>query len=256
MSHGAARADAIRLALEQPDLSVGCHVVLIDGMPLLDPPSIDTLVVYHQHFRDSLPGFAAAAISRRIDPQHIEAEAIAQITSLQKSGIAVTHFDTHKHTHIFPSVLRPLLRAAKKCGIAALRNPFGPRLPFSLPAIRNRPNLWKRFLEVRLLRAFSSNFRESVRHAGMNAPDGTFGVISTGSLDLELFLAIIDYIPDGTWEFVCHPGYCDAELETVKTRLRQSRQQELTVLTSPAAVEALAKRDIQLISYRDLAAAG
>jgi predicted glycoside hydrolase/deacetylase ChbG (UPF0249 family) len=88
----------------------------------------------------------------------------------------------------------------------------------------------------------------------MISPDGSFGVVATGSLDLELFLAIIELIPDGTWEFVCHPGYADSELASVRTRLRQSREEELKVLTSPAARQALDRRGIQLISYRDLVA--
>jgi len=62
----------------------------------------------------------------------------------------------------------------------------------------------------------------------------------------------MDSIPDGTWEFVCHPGYSDAELATIQTRLQQSRQRELEVLTSVAARESLGRRGIQLISYREL----
>jgi chitin disaccharide deacetylase len=253
MAQASARDDAVRLASHCSNLSVGCHLVLVDGSPTHDPSALPTLVK-SKRFRESLPAFAAAALSGRIDSAQVEAEATAQIRSLQQLGIPVTHFDTHKHTHIFPAILRPLLRAARNCGIRALRNPFGPRLPFSLEAIRRRPRLWKRFIEVRLLRAFSSTFTRVIRDSGMISPDGSFGVVSTGFLDLELFLAIIHLIPEGTWEFVCHPGYADSELATVRTRLRQSREEEFKVLTSPAASEALDRCGIQLISYRDLVA--
>jgi hypothetical protein len=40
-------------------------------------------------------------------------------------------------------------------------------------------------------------------------------------LDQELFEAIIGCIPEGTWEFVCHPGYLDADLFETRTRLRK-----------------------------------
>jgi predicted glycoside hydrolase/deacetylase ChbG (UPF0249 family) len=63
---------------------------------------------------------------------------------------------------------------------------------------------------------------------------------------------MIDNLPDGTWEFVCHPGYNDAELQGVRTRLRGSRELELQVLTSTATRELLAHNKIELISYRDL----
>ena len=75
---------------------------------------------------------------------------------------------------------------------------------------------------------------------------------STGCLDLKLFTAIAGSIPDGTWEFVCHPGYNDADLDKVDTRLRESRVQELALLTSPEAKEVLQRRGIELITYHDL----
>ncbi len=84
------------------------------------------------------------------------------------------------------------------------------------------------------------------------APDGTLGIEVTGTLDETLFRAIAGSIPDGTWEFVCHPGYNDADLRAAKTRLRESREMELRVLTLPGAREVLAREGMQLISYRDL----
>ena len=82
--------------------------------------------------------------------------------------------------------------------------------------------------------------------------DGTLGIEVTGTLDEKLFHAIAESIPEGTWEFVCHPGYNDADLQKSNTRLRESRQTEFHVLTLPAAREIFAQRSIQLISYRDL----
>ena len=57
----------------------------------------------------------------------------------------------------------------------------------------------------------------------------------------------MESIPEGTWEFVCHPGYDDEELSKVRTRLRESRAKELELLTSDGAREALRERGIQLI---------
>jgi predicted glycoside hydrolase/deacetylase ChbG (UPF0249 family) len=71
---------------------------------------------------------------------------------------------------------------------------------------------------------------------------------------MNLFRAIIGCIPEGTWEFVCHPGYQDQELALVNTRLRESREKELAILTSTEARQILADHHIELISYRDLVA--
>jgi predicted glycoside hydrolase/deacetylase ChbG (UPF0249 family) len=145
-----------------------------------------------------------------------------------------------------------MLSAAKGCGVRAVRNPFAPLKPLALAHLARRPHLWTRYTEVRLLRRFSQGFRKTVADAGMITTDGTFGVVATGALDEQLFAAIVGSLPEGTWELVCHPGYCDAELRSVRTRLRESREQELRVLTSAAARRAIEAAGVELISYADL----
>lgn len=252
MAEGAVFAEAAQLAKTVPDLSVGCHVVLIDGTPVLDSPKIPSLTKAGK-FREGLKSFAALALAHRLNANEIEAEAAAQIRKIQAIGVTVSHVDTHKHTHLFPSILKPVLRAAADCGVRAIRNPFGPRLPLRSSQLLARPNLWTRYAEVRILSRFAGKFREAVDREGFSTPDGTLGIEVTGTLDETLFHAIAQNIPDGTWEFVCHPGYNDAELAGAKTRLRESREIELRVLTLPAAREVLTREGIELISYRDLA---
>jgi predicted glycoside hydrolase/deacetylase ChbG (UPF0249 family) len=256
MANGAAFAEAVQMTRTLPQMSVGCHVVLIDGQPILEAEKIPTLTVGNSpaaHFRDGLKVFAARAIAGYLSAEGIEAEALAQIRKLQAAGIAVSHVDTHKHTHLFPGVLQPLLRAAAACGVKAVRNPFGPRRPMRSDRLFVRPGLWTRFAEMRVLRRFSGKFREAVDRQGFATPDGTLGIEVTGSLDESLFRAIAQNIPEGTWEFVCHPGYNDSILQAAKTRLRASREIELQVLTLPAVRQVLTEEGINLISYNDLA---
>jgi predicted glycoside hydrolase/deacetylase ChbG (UPF0249 family) len=197
-------------------------------------------------FRDSLVSFACLAAARRLKEDEIEAEITAQIRKLQAAGIRVSHLDSHKHTHMFPVVFRPLLRAAKKCGIRAVRNPFEPVL---FAGTRN----WKRRFQLGILRSFRSSFREALNASGLITPNGCVGIVATGGLTLETFRQLIENLPEGTWEFVTHPGYNDAELNSVKTRLRHSRENELAILTSPEAKELLQSEQIELISYREFA---
>ena len=252
MANGPAFAEAVQLAKTAPRLSIGCHVVLTDGSPALDAAELPSLT-RDGHFRDGMASFAARAVAGRMNAAEITDEASAQIRKIQAAGIAVSHIDTHKHTHLFPSILRPLLRAAANCGVRALRNPFGPRMPLRSSQLLTRPSLWTRHVEVRILGGFAGKFREVVDHEGFAAPNGTLGVVVTGVLDESLFLAIARSIPAGTWEFVCHPGYNDADLQAGKTRLRASRETELRVLTLPAAREVFREQGIELISYHDLA---
>jgi len=250
MANSAAFEDAVQLASSNPELSVGCHLVLVDGAPLLGPDKVSSLMDSREpgRFRKDISGFAVRALSGRLDANQIETEATAQIRKLQSAGIQVSHIDTHKHTHMFPQVLRPLLRAAQACGVRAIRNPFG-RVVFS-PVARH-PSLWKRYSQVSLLNAWQGKFRQAVAAAGMTTTDGSLGVVSTGVLDDQLIHFILETLPEGTWEFVTHPGYNDADLAGISTRLRESRDLERQILSRPEALELLRRERIQLISYRD-----
>jgi len=244
-------ADAMRLSQCTPQLSVGCHVVLVDGSPLLAPAHISTLLAKSDgRFREGISGFGLRALRGRLSPHEIEAEATAQISKLQSAGIAVTHLDSHKHTHIFPQVLESVIRAAKSCGIRAMRNPFG---PLGMLQVVDRPALWMRWFKIAALQGLAAKFRALIKKEGMITPDGTVGIVSTGALDERLFRFIIERLPEGTWEFVCHPGYNDADLRGIRTRLRDSRERELRLLTSDASRNLLTGRGVELISYRDLA---
>jgi hopanoid biosynthesis associated protein HpnK len=255
MANGRAFEDAVQLAGTVPRLSVGCHIVLLDGEPVLDAKLLPSITSAHSggaRFRDGLKSFAARALAGRLDPGEIEDEAEAQIGKLQSAGLNVSHLDTHKHTHLFPAVLRPLLRAARVRGVQAIRNPFGPRKPLNSSALLTRPNLWTRYAEVRILHTVAAKFHDTARREGFVTPDGTLGIVATGALDEKLFRGIAASIPEGTWEFVCHPGYNDDDLKSAKTRLRESRETELRVLTMPEVRQMLLHQGIELISYRDL----
>lgn len=251
MANSAAFDDAVAIAKANPKLGVGCHVMLVDGEPLTGSSAKSLLKSDSRSFRVGIAEFAFAALRGKLDPDEIYNEACAQFQRLKSGGIAPDHFDTHKHTHMFPAVLKPLLQAAKDFGVMAVRNPFVPLGRAALAHLLKRPQLWTRTSEVAALRNFHDSFQSEVAKAGMKTTDGSFGVIATGSLDYRLTEAILGSIPDGTWEFVCHPGYSDANLDAVKTRLRTSRIIEAEILRDrvPAFVKS---NDMELTTFAAL----
>jgi chitin disaccharide deacetylase len=166
MANRPAFCEATEMAKELPKLSIGCHVVLIDGKPVLPPARLPSLT-QAERFHDNLKTFAAWALTGQFDEAEIAAEAMAQIRKVQAAELCVSHLDTHKHTHIFPKVFRPLLRAAAECGLRAVRNPFGRRLPLPLSQLLKRPYLWTGWAEMRALGTLSGKFRKAVQRAGL-----------------------------------------------------------------------------------------
>lgn len=279
MANGLAFTNAVETARSLPKLSVGCHVMLVDGQPVSRPERVRSLLapvgrealpflplrggtvravvatagVQHR-FYNGFGQIALRSLRHQLNSEQIEEEVTAQIQRLQNAGISVSHVDAHKHTHMLPQVAKAIMKAANACGIRAIRNPFVPIRPIIFAHVFGRPKLWTRYSEVLLLRRYHHVFREQLRGYDMVTPDGSFGVVATGALDANLFRAVIGCIPEGTWEFVCHPGYQDEALSHISTRLRASREQELTILTSADARQILADYKIELISYRELAA--
>lgn len=249
MACGAACDEAVALSRSTPSLSVGCHVLLVDSSPILSFEEVSSFASSNSGsacFRESIVSFACLAATKRLREDQIEAETTAQIRKLQAAGIQVSHLDSHKHTHMFPAVFKPMLRAAKRCGIRAIRNPFEPLIFAST-------RYWKRAFQLGILRSFRSGFRRALDEAGLRTPDGCVGIAATGGLTQRSFNDLVTNLPQGTWEFVSHPGYNDADLEAVKTRLRASRERELAILTSQQSKELLAREKVDLISYRDFA---
>ena len=241
-------ASAKRLAAQA--LGIGCHVVLADGRPVLPPSEVPSLLEPGTGlFYRSIQQLAKQALGHRFRAEEIEAEATAQFQKIQAAGIRISHFDAHKHAHIFPSILKPLLRAAAVCGVPALRNPFEP--VFSMP-IPNLLRLPVRYLEVLALRAFRAKFHSMVAESGLRTTDGSLGLVATGTLNVSNLSALVERMQDGLWELVSHPGYNDAQLAAARTRLLASRETEMQALTADRTREALERNGIQLISFQQL----
>jgi len=110
MANSQAFAEAARMAGENPNLSVGCHVVLVDGPPVSPPEKVPTLLLPNGNtyqLRESLISFVTAAWRGCLREEEIAAEIAAQIRKMQAAGISVSHVDSHKHTHIFPAIFKP-----------------------------------------------------------------------------------------------------------------------------------------------------
>ena len=264
MAGGAASDDAFACIQFSQGVSslpfgVGCHVVLVDGEPVTAPARVASLLaplragsLRRPVFRGTLGAFVTDLERGRILEADIETEAVAQIRSLQARGLSVTHVDTHKHTHMFARVLRPLLRAALQCGVKAIRNPFEPR--WSQAATSGAPLV--RRAEVRLLALLRPGFERLVADAGMLTPAGALGVLATGTLDNQSLSTILHAARRGseatTWELVCHPGYCDADLARQPTRLQASREQERAALLRALPV----LREFELVHFGRLEPSG
>jgi predicted glycoside hydrolase/deacetylase ChbG (UPF0249 family) len=231
MASGAAFDDAVEIARAHPTLGVGCHVVLTDGTPVSPPGTIRSLLGPDgKNFRASLTGFVEAHLLGRINQDEVARETRAQIEKLQRAGINITHLDTHKHTHLFPSIASTLLQVAERCGIRSIRNPFEPRWSLAL-----EQGSRARRVAVRLIGCLRPSFEAHVEigDGRVMTTNGTVAISATGELNCSTLGEILRALPsDGCYELCCHPGYNDSALDCVRTRLRAQRDIEREALLS------------------------
>jgi predicted glycoside hydrolase/deacetylase ChbG (UPF0249 family) len=233
MANGAAFDDAVALAHANPTLDIGCHLVLIGGNSVVDPS---------RALPGSIPALVAALARGELS---VHAELDAQVRKILDAGLRPSHLDTHKHTHLLPPVLTVVARLSRDYRIPWVRRPFDfPLQGGSVPLSRRVLSDSLSFARGRFHRVLTAHQCRTTDHFA--------GFRLTGHLHTEDLVSLLGALPEGVTEFMTHPGYCTEELQAARTRLKQSRQTELAVLTAPQTRTAIAQYQIRLTNYRDL----
>jgi predicted glycoside hydrolase/deacetylase ChbG (UPF0249 family) len=233
MANGAAFDDAVRLAAQNQGLDIGCHLVLVGGHSLLTGVSLPA----------SVAGLVHAVARRQIRPYD---ELKPQVERIAAAGIRATHVDTHKHTHLVPQVLDAVARLAGEYGIRWVRRPFD----FPLSGAGSIP--WSIRLVSFCMGGLRARFHRVLSRHGCRTTDYFAGFQITGRFRADELVSLIRKLPDGVTEFMCHPGRCTNELRRCRTRLKESREEELRALTAGEVRAALHAERVQLIGYRHL----
>ena len=123
MANAPATANAIRCVRSRPTLGIGVHLTLVDGVPMLPPDRVPTLVNDDGRFRASWKPFIVACLLGRVSMQDVERELTAQVEYVASQNIEVTHLDAHKHVHVYPPVFEVVVRLARRFRIPVVRVP-------------------------------------------------------------------------------------------------------------------------------------
>ena len=225
MAPGDAFDDAVHLAKENPALDIGCHLVMV-GSPGF-PDTVAQLILAVR----KMPVYDLLA---------------AQVRKIVDAGIVPTHLDTHKHTHLLPPVLDAVARIAEEFHIPWVRRPF------DFPMEAGGAGFAKRTVS-RSFGLVRGKFERVLTTRGCRFTDHFAGFQMTGNYDASYLERLIRELPEGSTEFMCHPGLCTGELRAQRTRLKESRESELRALTAPSVRQALESEKVHLSTYRDLA---
>lgn len=205
--------------------SVGAHLTLSAGRPLMAPDLVPSLVNSNGYMRRNFREAVQAA-----EVRHVEMEWRAQIERIVALGVKPTHLDSHHHVHLAPKLVHLALRLAKEYEVPAIRR-------LTVCDVIKEDNLMQNVLALPLV----LRSQIAISQSDINYPRGLM------SLSMR-HLRGLTRLPDGVYEIFCHPGFVDDELRT-KSSLLHVREEELAMLTSNEIQELIEQSTFQLVSY-------
>jgi chitin disaccharide deacetylase len=239
-----AAADAVDRARRMRSLSVGLHIVLTDGYPVLPPSRLPNLVDKSGRFRSDM---ARASVRIFFDPmarRQVADEIAAQFEAFVATGLRLDHVDCHKHWHLHPTISGLILDIGQRYGMTALRIPSERMRVLKLIEKQTSSKLsWVTSTCAALLKA-------RVRRRRLLAADRVFGLAWSGAMTESRVAGLLAHLPDGLTEIYFHPatsnsfsgampGYCYID--------------ELAALVAPRITLAVKGAGIRLVGYSDLA---
>lgn len=231
-----------RVCTEFPSLGLGLHLNLSYGMPAAPPASVPTLVNETGMFSCSSYGDLAHN-SAHFDPNQVLLEFKAQLALfVHQAGRLPDHLDSHHHVaRIHTNIFAAMLKLAQDHNIP-IRNyeaTFTPEYIDNKPyintadmiAIRQLREVYAKYLQVRTPSVYPLGF--------------TFYDTNANK---EHLIRILENLPLGISEVMCHPGY-GIGLEEAYS---DARERELMILTDPEIKATLEDLGIDLVSFSEL----
>jgi hopanoid biosynthesis associated protein HpnK len=247
LANGQAFDDAVVQLQELHELSVGVHLTLLEGAPVLSPSEVPNLVDPEGRFELS---YRPLLVRLAADPSmlaQIEAEWKAQILRAVDAGLVPSHMDSHKHLHIFPSLLSVAIRLAQTFGIRNVRLPLE-WPPFGVGKHPRRLGPWA------ILSGLTCLARPRLQAAGLHTPDHFLGLLYSGQWSAPALAAAVERLSSGTTELMCHPGQSDSDTAALLQRgyswIRDyAFDRETAALCQPDLRERLQRQGVWLVDY-------
>ena len=221
-------------------LGVGLHFDMLTGQPLVADGTLVSNATGRFH---TYPELLRRIVSGRISSVDVERECGAQIARLRASlmarGAAITHIDSHRHTHVLPVIAAGVRRAAERAGIDTIRSPVE-RL------MRGTNQLGR--ARVVMLRALSS----VQRSPPASLSRGFLGAAWQGDGDFPAhLLRISEHLNSPVTELMCHPGYVDDTLRQIDG-FTLHRELELGALCCSGLRDHWERAGIRLVNFGQL----
>ena len=241
--------DSIELLKEvhelYPDFPIGIHLNMTFGKPVLPPEEIPTMVNKNGEFwnEDQILTHIAD-----IDYEEVKKEIRAQVELFLSSGVPLDHLDYHNHILALYTPFHQIVREIAVEKNVPIRNPV-PVSAYGIIKVSSGGGASAsiaKLIVYGMLHPFKSipmmkkvgveAFIEQERitkDCGIKTPDWFIDTFYENA-DEETFLSIVDQLPNGISEIMCHPG---------------SSENEIRILTNPEIKTKIADKGISLTDF-------
>lgn len=246
MAGGDAFDEAVEMARSMPSLGIGIHLTLVGGIkPVLPPSEVPSLTWDNGVFCHDYGKLIVRDLEGKISLSEVYAEWDAQIQKIMNTGLPVTHMDGHQHMHMWPHFYPIARDLAKKYHISCMRVPdedvlFGMKDGHII-----------RWAAKNGLSLLSRMHRSDLKKNHVRTNDHFFGMLYGGHLSPERFAKFILQTKPGITEIMCHPSADTRAMEDT-FHWGYHGEDELAGLLADINRELIAKKQISLISYRDV----
>lgn len=246
MAGGDAFDEAVEMARSMPSLGIGIHLTLVGGIkPVLPPSEVPSLTWDNGVFCHDYGKLIVRDLEGKISLSEVYAEWDAQIQKIMNTGLPVTHMDGHQHMHMWPHFYPIARDLAKKYHISCMRVPdedvlFGMKDGHII-----------RWAAKNGLSLLSRMHRPDLKKNHIRTNDHFFGMLYGGNLSPERFAKFILQTKPGITEIMCHPSADTRAMEDT-FHWGYHGEDELAGLLADINRELIAKKQISLISYRDV----
>lgn len=244
MAGGGAFEGAIDIARRHPELGLGIHFTLVDDKPVLPPSEVPSLVTPDGRFYDNHLLFVKHYLRGGVRLEEVRAELGAQLRKVERTGVPLSHADSHQHMHTLPGILRVVLDLCGQGGIKAMR---APRTPLLAGDFGGAGQLIGRLGLGTLARLAA--FCAKRHHIAV--PDHFGGIVAGEAVSEPFLIKTLQGLSSGTTEIMMHPGTKNAPLQEA-CRWQHDFEAELAAILSPKVRAVLAREKIEVVNFRAL----
>ncbi|MFQ5688424.1 MAG: hopanoid biosynthesis-associated protein HpnK, partial [Candidatus Scalindua sp.] len=197
MVNGEAFEDAVEQAKKNPGLSVGIHLVLVQGRSAVTPTEIPDLVNANGYFSNSAVLAGLKFFFIKSLRAQLEKELSSQMQKFVSTKLKLSHINSHLNIHMHPSVLDIVLKLADKFDVKNLRLT---KDNFLLTLKLDRSALVYKFSHFLIFGILTKIYRKRLLKHGFRFTDVVFGLLQSGNMNERYVYGILNNLNEGISE--------------------------------------------------------